>query len=119
MILSGGYGVLEGNAAIGIYDRAMKRRDWPRGALEALLAGRAASSGHHVLAFAGRTTDYATVLRRTPWALAAGRHAYLVTMEEGRRGAAPISTALGKALVAFLGGNAEFPTGTTVERLDL
>jgi hypothetical protein len=117
LILSGGYGILEAADLIGDYDRAMRIRDWPRGLLERLLADRAANSGLDVVAVAGSTTDYAKVLRRTPWDLAPERSAHLLTMR-GMRGTSAVSSSLGLALRTFVEGRRDYPNGTIVERLD-
>lgn len=70
-----------------------------------------------MMAFASLTTDYAKVLRRTPWQLAPGRTVHLVTLR-GRRGASAVSSSLGLALRAFVEGRRDYPHGTVVERLD-
>lgn len=115
VILSGGYGVLDGRDLIGSYNRLMKSSDWPAGLLEKTIAVRAEQSGMDVVAFAAATTEYAKVLRRTPWRLA-GRTAQLVTIRDVR-GVGAVSTALGLALNAFVRARGEFPAGTVVQRL--
>jgi hypothetical protein len=117
LILSGGYGLLEGGDVIGHYNRIMRARDWPRDLLERLLADRAADSGLDIVAVASYTTDYVKVLRRTPWNLSRGRTAHLVTLR-GARGASAVSNSLGVALRTFVEGRSEYPQGTVVERLD-
>lgn len=79
VILSGGYGVLDGDDLIGNYNRPMKPGDWPRGLLERVLADRILQSGLDVVMFAGATTPYAKVLHRTPVRLRDGTTAVLVT----------------------------------------
>jgi hypothetical protein len=116
VILSGGYGVLDGCDLIGFYDRAMKSRDWPAGLLEQVIAGRAEESGLDVVAFAGATTEYAKVLRGTPWRLAAGRSARLVTIR-GLRGVRTVSESLGFALSTLIDGGGRYPEGAVVESL--
>jgi len=117
LILSGGYGLLEAEDLIGGYDRMMRTRDWPRGVLERLLAERAADSGLDVVAVASSTTDYAKLLRRTPWRLDAERSAHLLTLR-GVRGASAVSAALGLVLRTFIERRSDYPQGTAVERLD-
>lgn len=117
LILSGGYGLLEACDLIGDYDRIMRAGDWPRGLLERLLADRAAESGLDVVAVASFTTDYAKLLRRTPWHLASGLTAHLLTVR-GMRGASAVSSHLGLALRTFVEGRSTYPQGTVVERLD-
>jgi hypothetical protein len=116
LILSGGYGVLDGRDLIGTYDRMMRSRDWPDGLLEQSLAARTREFGRDVVAFVSTTTDYAKVLRGTPWQLAAGRSAHLVTVQ-GLRGATAVSIALGHALLAFATGANDYPAETVVETL--
>lgn len=116
LILSGGYGVLDGREPIGTYDRLMRPGDWPPGLLEQTLAGRASQAGFDVVAFAGTSTPYARLLRRVDWVLPAGRSAHLVTMR-GMRGVSAVSTALGTALAAFVSGQGDYPGPTHVERL--
>lgn len=117
LILSGGYGVLEGRDPIGNYNRMMRSSDWPRGLLEQLVADRAAQSRLDVVAFAGSTTDYAKLLRRARWQLPEGRAAQLVTLR-GVRGVSAVSSSLGLALRAFMALGSNYPQGTIVERLD-
>jgi hypothetical protein len=116
VILSGGYGVLDGRDLIGYYNRLMKSRDWPSGLLEQTVALRAEEAGLDVVAFAGATTVYAKVLRRAPWRLAAGQTARLV-MIRGGRGVSAISRSLGLALSAFVAGRGGYPQDAVVESL--
>lgn len=117
LVLSGGYGVLEGRDLIGDYNRKMRSRDCPRGLLEHLLIDRAAQSRLDVVAFAGATTDYAKVLHRARWQLPRGRTAQLVTLR-GVRGVSAVSSSLGLALRALMEMRGNYPQGTVVERLD-
>lgn len=117
LILSGGYGLLEGRDLIGYYDRVMRSGDWPSGLLERALADRAADSGFDVVAVAGLTTDYARALRRTPWRLRPERTAQLVTVQ-GLSGQTVVSSSLGLALRTFVERRSHYPQGTIVERLD-
>lgn len=116
IILSGGYGVLEGDDLIGAYNRLLRPGDWPRGLLEHLLAERAARAAVDVVAFAGTTTSYARILRRTQWRLGHGHTAHLVTLG-GVRGVSAVSNLLGLALRAFVEATHKYPEGTAVERL--
>lgn len=117
VILSGGYGVLDGREATGAYNRLLSASDWPTGLLERTIAARTAQLGLDVVAFAGASTAYAKVLRRVVWALPPGRVAYLVTTQ-GLRGVSAVSGALGTAFVAFVSGTGEYPPATIIERLD-
>jgi hypothetical protein len=116
VILSGGYGVLDGRDLIGWYNRPMKSHDWPAGLLGQVIAGRTEESGLDVVAFAGATTEYAKVLRAAPWRLAEGRSARLVTIR-GVRGVRAVSESLGLALSSFVEGRDRYPDGTVVEGL--
>jgi hypothetical protein len=116
VIISGGYGVVGGADPIGYYDRLMRPGDWPAGLLQTELAARASTSGLDVVAFAGRSSNYAAVLRRTRWQLSTGRRAVLVTMRD-MRGVTKVSHALGRALVAFVAQTGEYPLETIVEEL--
>lgn len=102
-IISGGFGLLHPLEAIGDYDRAFSRSDWPRGLLESALVDLARHVGHdHVVAFCSRTTGYADLIRRTPWK-AGGITASLVTPNlAGRGGALRLAPrASGEALTAY------------------
>lgn len=104
IIISGGFGLLHPLEAIGDYDRAFSRSDWPRGLLESALVDLARHLGHdHVVAFCSRTTGYADLIRRTPWK-ASGITASLVTPNlAGRGGALRLAPkASGEALTAYL-----------------
>lgn len=77
---------------------------------------RAEYSSLDVVAFAGATTPYAKIMRRTPWNLPEGRSAQLVTIQDVR-GVLAVSKALGLAVRVFAKGRGIYPAGTTVERL--
>jgi hypothetical protein len=121
IILSGGYGLLRAGEPIGAYDKIMRLGDWPRGLLESLLTAEARDAGvPTVVAFAASTTDYARLLRRTPWRLT-GITALLVTVVGTVGGAAVRETPrrLGQAFTCFwMRHPAErYPSGITVEQL--
>lgn len=68
VIISGGYGIARADEPIGWYDKILQLADWPVGLLESALISEAQRSGTQtVVAFASATTDYARLLRRTPW----------------------------------------------------
>ncbi|TCO43610.1 hypothetical protein EV646_112187 [Kribbella antiqua] len=117
IILSGGYGLIDGAELIGTYDRVLSLADWPPGLLEDLLQQRARASNSDVVAFAAATTAYATLLRRIRWDLPAGRRVFLVSVS-GLRGAANVSRRLGEACNSFLlGEHPRWPEGIRVEPL--
>lgn len=117
LILSGGYGLLEGTEPIGTYDRVMNLRDWPGNLLEDLLEDRSRGSGLDVVAFAATSTGYAKLLRRVQWSVPSGRRVVLVRVS-GLRGTSVVSRSLGQAFRAFQTGNpGDFPSETVVERL--
>lgn len=67
-ILSGGYGILDRNEAIGAYDRELQVSDWPNNVLErALVAVVRARGAHTVVGFLAASTQYARIFRRAPW----------------------------------------------------
>jgi hypothetical protein len=100
LVLSGGYGVLDGREPIGDYERVLDLADWPQGLLEGLIADRARQVGGDVVCFAARTTEYARLLARVPWDLPPGRRALLVTIT-GVRGTGEIPRRLGRAFSAW------------------
>jgi hypothetical protein len=117
LILSGGYGVLDGREPIGDYERLLDLADWPPGLLEGLIADRARQVGGDVVCFAARTTEYARLLARVPWDLPQGRGALLVTIS-GVRGTGEIPRRLGQAFSAWWSGrHNEFPAGIEVRTL--
>jgi hypothetical protein len=117
LILSGGYGVLDGREAIGDYERVLDLADWPTGLLERLIAERAHRADGDVVCFAARTTDYARLLAHVPWDLPPGRRALLVTLT-GVRGTGEIPRRLGRAFSAWWTGRLdELPAGIEVRAL--
>jgi hypothetical protein len=107
VILSGGYGVLLADDSIGTYDRRFSARDWPAGLLERVLVAVVDALGRdEVVAFCGRTTPYADLLRCVRWRRA-GVDAHLaVPHMSGRRGAQRVvPRAAGEALVAYVRGD--------------
>lgn len=107
LILSGGYGLLLPEEAIGDYDREFKRGDWPSGLIEACLVAVAERLGcTGVSAFLASTTGYADVIRRTRWDSRALDAQLLSPVVGGGEGAQVlVPRALGEALsAAMLGG---------------
>ena len=119
-ILSGGYGVVHADEAIGWYDRQLNPAEWPAGVLEdALIAEAARVGAQDVVAFAAATTGYARIIRRTPWRRAGIRRAVLVTVVSTGGGAmVKVPRDLGIAFRAFWSGRSdEYPTGMQLEEL--
>jgi hypothetical protein len=119
-ILSGGYGVVHADEAIGWYDRQLNPAEWPPGVLEDALISEAARVGaQDVVAFVARTTGYARIIRRTPWRRAGIRRAVLVTVISSGGGAmVKVPRDLGIAFRAFWSGLPDaYPTGMRVEEL--
>jgi hypothetical protein len=120
LIVSGGYGVLCADEPIGSYDKIFKLRDWPRGLLEHLLVEHArASHALAVVAFASASTDYAGLLRRTPWS-DAGITAVLVTVTGVTMGAmGVVPRRLGQAFDCFWSRRPaeQYAAGITAEPL--
>jgi hypothetical protein len=120
LILSGGYGLLRADEPIGNYNRLFKLAEWPRGLLERLLVEHVRVTGTDaVVAFASTSSDYARLMRRTPWR-DAGITAVLVIVTGVSGGAmVEVPRRLGQAFECFWSGSpaGEYPAGVTVERL--
>jgi hypothetical protein len=120
IIVSGAYGLLHADEPIGFYGKPFKLKDWPRGLLERLLVDHVSTSGANaVVAFASASTDYAGLLRRTPWS-DAGITAVLVTVTGVTGGAmVEVPRRLGQAFDCFWSRRPaeRYPAGITVEPL--
>jgi hypothetical protein len=117
LILSGGYGVLDGREPIGWYERELALSDWPRGLLEQLIAERTRRAGRDVVCFAARTSDYARLLNRVPWGLPARRRVLLVTIKD-RVGSGEVPRRLGRAFAAWWQSRSEeYPSALEVRTL--
>jgi hypothetical protein len=119
VIISGGYGIIRADESIGWYDKVLQLADWPVGLLESTLVSEAERCGAHtVVAFASAATEYARLLRRTPWPRA-GIDARLVTITGVREGAiSEVPRRLGQAFSAFWNRqHGNYPPGTTAELL--
>jgi hypothetical protein len=118
VIISGGYGIVRGDEAIGWYDKVLQLADWPADLLESALISEAQRCrAQTAVAFASATTDYAKLLRRTRWQQA-GIDARLVTITGVTSGAiSEVPRRLGQAFSAFWNRQNNYPPGTTVEVL--
>jgi hypothetical protein len=119
VIISGGYGIARADEPIGWYDKILHLADWPDGLLESALISEARRCGtRSVVAFASATTDYARLLRRTPWQQE-GIDAQLVTITGVTEGAmSEVPRRLGQAFSAFWNHQHDsYPPGTTTEPL--
>jgi hypothetical protein len=106
LIVSGGYGLVLADESIGRYNRRFSLRDWPPQLLEECLAAASeALRVQKVVAFCARTTEYAELIRRTPWSKD-GIYVWLASPDmAGRRGAQVlVPQACGQAIGAFLNG---------------
>jgi hypothetical protein len=103
-ILSGGYGLLLHSESIGWYEQIFHRRDWPRGLIEECLVELVrARHCRSVVAFAASTTEYAGLIRATPWETAGVSEATLFTpISEGGGAQRTVPEAAGQALAALL-----------------
>lgn len=90
LILSGGYGVLEGDEPMGDYNQIMNLPDWPPGLLQQLLVARSDTAGRDVICFLARTTHYARLVQAVYWQLPPDRRVLLVTCD-GVRGTSEVS----------------------------
>jgi len=119
-ILSGGYGVVRASEEIGWYDRALKKSDWRRGLLEETLISEALRvDAKEVVAFAARTSEYAKIIKHTPWRQAGIRRAVLVTSTRIGGGAMrKVPADLGFAFRAFWYQHSEeYPADISCEEL--
>jgi hypothetical protein len=120
VIISGGYGLVRADEPIAWYDKMLQLTEWPVGLLESALIEEARRcAAETVVAFASATTEYAKLLRRTPWEQA-GIDARLVTITGVTGGAmSEVPRRLAQAFTQFWnredGGS--YPPGTTVEQL--
>ena len=103
LILSGGYGLVLPKEPIGWYDLRLNARDWPSRLLQECLAACARRLGaDRVVAFAGRSTSYARILRSVDWA-ANGVEARLITpIDDPGRARKDVNSAIGRAVRALL-----------------
>lgn len=119
VIISGGYGIVRADEPISWYDKALQLADWPSGLLESALISEAQRcSARTVVAFASTSTDYARLLRRTPWRQA-GIDARLVTIAGVSVGAmSEVPRQLGQAFSAFWNHQpASYPPNVAVQDL--
>lgn len=107
LIVSGGYGLVLAEEPIGWYERRFSLGDWPPQVLEdCLVAATKALKIRKVVAFCARSTDYAALIRRTPWSRD-GIEAWLASPEMDGRGGAQVLVpeASGEAITAYLDGH--------------
>jgi hypothetical protein len=120
LIISGGYGILRADEPVGTYDKKFRLSDWPEGLLSELLVDEAASlTVDAVVAFTGASTDYARLLRQTPWNRSGVADALLVTIAATGGGAmVKVPRGLGRAFCAFWQRNPwSYPSQSVVARL--
>ncbi|GIE89881.1 hypothetical protein Are01nite_63610 [Actinoplanes regularis] len=120
VIISGGYGVLSADEPIGTYNRVFRHADWPPGLLEDLLCEHARRTGaRSMVAFLAASTEYARLVRRTPWRSAGITEAALVSVASAGGGAmVTVPRALGSAFRAFWYRSPDLlPDGISVESL--
>lgn len=119
VIISGGYGIVRGDEPISWYDKVLQLSDWPSGLLESALISETQRCGvRNVVAFASASTDYAKLLRRTPWQQS-GINARLVTITGVTAGAmSEVPRQLGQAFSAFRNHQpASYPPNVTEQDL--
>lgn len=121
LIISGGYGVIRADEAIGMYEAVFDPSRWPRGLIEECIVAYAARHGlTSALAFAGASTSYASVIRKARWR-SAGISARLITPESvGGGSMVKVPRAIGEAIRhALIKGTVESDwiadDGTTVD----
>lgn len=106
LILSGGYGVVCADELIADYEMRFNPAMWADRIVERAVEAYAVRHGClSVRAFAGGTTPYARVIRRTDWQYAGVCDALLVAPDFHGGGAMrAVPTALGAAITAFSQG---------------
>lgn len=115
VIISGGYGLLLADEPIGTYDRKFSLSAWPPRLLQDCLVALSQRLGaERVLAFCSGSTDYAQLVRQTPWGQA-GLEAALGSPDMGGRGGAQVLVprASGEALSAALAGRLGSPRASS------
>jgi hypothetical protein len=115
VIISGGYGLLLADEPIGTYDRKFSLSAWPRRLLQDCLVALSQRLGaERVLAFCSGSTDYARLVRQTPWGQA-GLEAALASPDMDGRGGAQVLVprASGEALGAALAGRLGSPRASS------
>ena len=117
VIVSGGYGVVTATELIGWYDKKLDLGDWPHGTLERALLQRARNTHPEtVVAFLSATTDYARLVRRTPWGRL-GVPTYLVTARVAGGGMVNILRTLANAFAAYWDHKLDGPPDIDVDRI--
>lgn len=119
VIVSGGYGVVTATEPVGWYDKRFTLADWPPSCLERALLYRAAQThAESVIAFASATTDYAKLIRKTPWTTLS-KPVYLVTGKVSGGGAmVKVPKALAYAFSAYWNRRPDgTPEDVAVERI--
>jgi len=102
LVLSGGYGVVTADEPIGCYNRAYRLGDWPDYIIERILGKHAKREAlDRVVAFASRSTPYATVIRRVQWPDNVASAGLVVADHRGGGGRAVVPRALGEAFRSF------------------
>jgi hypothetical protein len=109
LILSGGYGLVRADEPIGDYDARLQLSRWPGNILQDSLVAYAHRCGlTRAVVFAGGSTPYAELARRTPWSRS-GLNAVLLSPEVGGGAMVKTPRALGEALAQVLEGR--LPSG--------
>lgn len=105
LIVSGGYGLLAVDEAIGMYDMRFAIRDWPRGLLESCLLDYArGASIRSAIAIMGRTTDYAKLIRKVDWKGAGITATIISPVSQGGGAMVKVPRAQGQAVEALIAG---------------
>lgn len=103
LIISGGYGIIRGNEAIGTYNAVFKRSQWPHGLLEEVLAEYAQRHEIRKLrALASATTHYGRLITNVPWLDAGVVDAILMSPEPCTGAMVKSPRAQGEALESVL-----------------
>lgn len=106
LILSGGYGVVEGAEPIGDYDQRLQPGQWPNRLLPRVLAAYAEARGcDQVVALTSATGPYQRIVRSAPWPNSVREPWLLNPVIDGGGGMVKAPRALGEALEAAATGH--------------
>lgn len=103
LIVSGAYGLLLADEAIGMYQKRFALSDWPVGLLEGCISDYARHEGiQSVIAVMSSTTHYAKLIRRVNWRMA-GLEATLVSpVAHGGGAMVKVPRAQGQAVAGLI-----------------
>jgi hypothetical protein len=106
LIVSGGYGLVLGDEAIGIYAMRFSRSDWPRQLLEKCILDFACREEiASVIAVMSTSTDYAKLIRNVDWRSASIEAMLVFPVARSRDGAqTKVPRAQGQIIASLISG---------------